>query len=89
MRSHNYLVKKSIACHRLFGINLKERKKAGVIQSTKLSSNYSKESIDFVYAHINMVTKGLRLSVKDNTHVYFFGASKNWCTASLFALAFR
>ena len=42
VRSHNCLVKNS---------------KAGVIQSTKLSSDYSKESIGFVYAHINMVPK--------------------------------
>ena len=69
MRSFNCLVKKS---------------KAGVIQSTKLS-DYSKESIGFVYAHINMVPKG-QLSVKDNTQVYFFGTTKNWCIASLRAL---
>ena len=73
MRSHNCLVKKS---------------KAVVIQITKCSSDYFKESIGFVYAHINMVPKG-QLSVKDNTQVYFFGATKNWCTASLRALVFR
>ena len=73
MRSHNCLVKKS---------------KAVVIQSTKLSSDYSKESIGFVYAHINIVPKG-QLSVKDNTQVYFFGATKNWCTVGLRALVFR
>ena len=70
MRSHNCLVKKS---------------KAGVIQSAKCSSDYSKESIGFVYAHINMVNNG-QLSVKDNTQGYFFSAMKNWCTASLRAL---
>ena len=73
MRSPNCLVKKS---------------KAGVIQSTKRSSDYSKDSIGFVYAHINMVPKG-QLSVKDNIQVYFFGATKNWCTAVLRALVFR
>ena len=35
----------------------------------------------------NMVPKG-QLSVKDNTQVYFFGATKNWCTAGLRALVF-
>ena len=34
-----------------------------------------------------MVPKG-QLSVKDNIQVYFFGATKNWCTASLRALVF-
>ena len=29
-----------------------------------------------------MVPKG-QLGVNDNTHVYFFGATKNWCTANL------
>ena len=72
VRSHNCLVKKS---------------KAGVIQSTKSSSDYSKESIGFVYVHINMVPKG-QLSIKDNTQVYFFSATKNWPTASLRALFF-
>ena len=67
MRSHNCLVKQS---------------KAGVIHSTKRTSDYPKESIGLVYAHINMVPKG-QLNVKDNTQVYFFGAMKNWCTASL------
>ena len=73
VRSHNCLVEKS---------------KAGVIQSSKWSSDYSKESIGFVHAHINMVPKG-QLSVKDNTQVYIFGATKNWGTASLRALVFR
>ena len=73
MRSPNFLVEKS---------------KAGVIQSTRWSSDYSKESIGFVYAHINMVPNG-QSSVKDNTQVYFFGATKNWCAASLRALVFR
>ena len=44
-----------------------------------LSSDYSRESIGFVYVHINMVPKG-QISVKNNTQVYFFGATKNWCT---------
>ena len=70
MRSHNCLVKKS---------------KAGVIQFTKGSSDYSKESIGFVYAHRNMVPKR-QLSVKDNTQVNFFGSMKNLCTASLWFL---
>ena len=60
MRLNNFLVKKS---------------KAGVIQRTKWSSDYSKESIGFVYAHINIVPKG-QLSVKDNTQIYFFGAQR-------------
>ena len=47
-----------------------------------------KESIGFVYAHINMVPNG-QLSVKDKAQVYFFGATINWCTASLGALVFR
>ena len=72
VRSHNCFVKIS---------------KVSVILSTKLSSDYSKESIGFVYAHQNMVTKR-QLSVTDNTQVYFFGATKNWCTASLRALFF-
>ena len=42
----------------------------------------------FVYAHINMVPKGQH-SVKDNTQVYFFGATKNCCSASLRALFCR
>ena len=73
MRSHNCLVEKS---------------KAGVIQSTKLSSSYSKKSIGFVHAHINMVPKG-QLSVKDNTQVYFFGVTTNLCTARHRASVFR
>ena len=73
VRSHKYLVKKS---------------KPGVIQGTKLFSDYSKESIGLDYSHINMVPKG-QLSVNDNTQVYFFSVTKNCCTASLRALVFR
>ena len=59
-------------------IALQRRDLAGVIQSTKLSSDYSKKSIVFVYAHRNMVHKR-QLSVNDNTQVYFFSETKNWC----------
>ena len=51
MRSHNFFVKKS---------------KAGVILNTKLSSDYSKASIGFVYAHINIVPRR-QLCVKDTS----------------------
>ena len=37
---------------------LGNKSKVGVIRGTKCSSDYSKESIGFVYAHINMVPKG-------------------------------
>ena len=46
---------------------------------------YSNHVFGFAYAHINMVPRGL-LGVNDNAQVYFFGATKNWCTASLRAL---
>ena len=59
-----------------------KKTEAGVIQSTRLSSNYSKESIGSVYAHRNMVHKR-QVSVKNNNQVYFLRAAKNWCTTSL------
>ena len=62
-------------------------RKEQLVSSWAQDDLYSKETIGFVYAHIHADPIG-QLSVKDNTQVYFFGAAKNWCTASPRALFF-